>query len=57
VGHIHIVGGRTHVFILLVGEDINANQVDLQHSGHGNEKENQNAILIEYMNAILVWLP
>lgn len=27
---IHVVGGGAHIFILLVGEDVNSNQVNLQ---------------------------
>lgn len=30
-GNIHVVGGGAHIFILLVGEDVDTNQVNLQH--------------------------
>lgn len=29
-GNIHVVGGGAHIFILLVGEDVDANQVNLK---------------------------
>lgn len=28
---IHVVGGGAHIFILLVGEDVNTNQINLQY--------------------------
>lgn len=30
VGDIHVVGGGAHIFILLVGEDVDSNQVHLR---------------------------
>lgn len=29
-GNVHVVGGGAHIFILLVGEDVDTNQVHLQ---------------------------
>lgn len=29
-GNIHVVGGGAHIFMLLVGEDVDTNQVNLQ---------------------------
>lgn len=33
-GDIHVVGGGAHIFMLLVGEDVDTNQVDLQRGNH-----------------------
>lgn len=33
VGDVHVVGGRTDIFILLTREDVDTNQVDL-HNTH-----------------------
>lgn len=32
--NIHVVGGGAHIFILLVGEDVDTNQVNLQGEEH-----------------------
>jgi len=44
VGHVHVVGGRTNVLVLFVGEDVQSDHVDLSvtvlaclGSGHFND--------------------
>ena len=46
VGHVHVVCGGAHVLVLLVGEDVDADQVDLNHGDAETENKNHVHLII-----------